>query len=324
MAKLDALIEVKEKPWTNLGTQFQSQPKSSDEIIHKALMNWAVGAAPMTTDIHGHVSGYHAIFREDNNEILGVVNKKYPEIVQNSETFKIIEPLLGKDLSIESAGSLSGGNFVFGCFKLNDKYTLLDDECEHYIVVMNDHCKPDGMVTVIQTPVRITCQNILNYAMAKAVHTARIPITFDTHQNQIFADKVINSFKNSQHYMNVISKKMFDTKMTESNRVKLLDELFPFIDSDGESIHSSANEATEMIRNTFVDKCLNAEDLSNYENTQWQFLNALVDFDTHYYKNLDKTYDLQYRMTKIPGVGTPSEPSIVAKYIKIKDKFIAA
>lgn len=36
MAKLDALIEVKEKPWTNLGTQFQSQPKSSDEIIHKA------------------------------------------------------------------------------------------------------------------------------------------------------------------------------------------------------------------------------------------------------------------------------------------------
>lgn len=36
----------------------------------------------MSTAHHDKVQNYHAIYREDTNHVLGVVNKQYPRLVQ--------------------------------------------------------------------------------------------------------------------------------------------------------------------------------------------------------------------------------------------------
>ena len=119
------------------GALFILPPKTSKEIIEGAKLDWKVNAAPMKTDLHGDIANYHAIYREDNQEVLGVANRAYPKLVQNAETFTTFDQLIGESLDVETAASLGRGETVFGCFKIRNSYKVMDDETEHYFVVMS-------------------------------------------------------------------------------------------------------------------------------------------------------------------------------------------
>lgn len=80
-ANIDSLLYVGETPWHGLGTKYESAPTSAEEIIKGAHLDWTVAADPMSTSHHDKVQNYHAIYREDTNHVLGVVNKQYPRLV---------------------------------------------------------------------------------------------------------------------------------------------------------------------------------------------------------------------------------------------------
>ena len=322
-ANIDTMMYVKEVPWHGLGHRYDTPPATSEEIVKAAQLDWRVNTARMSTDLHGEVLGYHAVYREDNNEILGVVNKYYPSIVQNTETFQAFENILGKEVTIDTAASLGRGEVIFGCFKINEGYKLVDDDVDHYLVVMNEHLKPDGKITLLNTPVRVVCQNTLSAALNNNSYKVRIPVYGDKGANAEIARKVITGAANCIRELDTKAQRMLKQKVDRDYVDKLLDELFPFIKVDGETTHSKANEATEIIRDTFITECMGAPDLANYRGTQYQIFNALTDFSTHYFKNVDKAYDLNYRMSLLPGMGTDNPGTLVSKYLKIKDKLIA-
>lgn len=323
LSVINPMIFVQEKPWTNLGRQFENQPVSSEDMIRKADLNWTVAAAPMYSELHGQVKGYHVIYREDNNDILGVVNNARPVIVQNVETFEAIDSILGSKIDVETAAELSNGVNVFGCFLVKKQYNIFDDEIEHYYVIVNDHLKTDGKVTILNTPIRIVCQNSLATALSNNFYKMRIPITADKLTNKILADKILCHGDDAMMYLQRRADKLIKQKLSDAGFEKLMDELFPFVKVEGDSTYSKQNDKTEMIRDTFIKNCMGADNLANYAGTNWQIYNALTDFDTHYYSKVDKAYDLDFRMSKLPGLGTPAEVPKVIKFLRMADELAA-
>lgn len=320
---IDSLIYVNETPWHNLGKNMtENPPKTSAEIISSADLGWDVSALTMRTDMHDIVPDYWTLYREDNQNILGVVKTKQPNIVQNTQTFESVENLLQSDMSVECIASLGRGETVFGCFKISDKYKLLDDEVDHYFVIMNEHLKPDGKVTVLNTPIRVVCQNTLNAALSSSLIKFRIPVSEDQGINEQVADKVLGNVGDCIIDLSKKAESLVKEKTDESFVINLLDFIFPFEVVDGQILPTKSNDKVSIVRETFMNQCMEADNLQNYKGTKWQVFNALADFDSHYFSNLTNAYDLNKRMRTIPGfAGDSSSTSKALQFLKVADKF---
>lgn len=310
------LIYVPETPWGSLGTQFDEIPRNSSDICKVAQLNWTVNTTKMYTDLHTNVFGYHTVYREDNNQILGVVNNRFPKLVQNADTFDQVENLIGNSIELETAGQLNNGVNVFGCFKVKDEFKILDDDIDQYFVVLNEHLKTDGKLTILYTPVRIVCQNTLSAALTNNNYRIRIPASKDIRINKTLAEEIFEQYRITNSKLSAKCKKLYDKKLSNDQVNKVLDELFPYVQVS-DNTYSKTNENTEIIRTTFVENCLGADNLGNVRGTALQVFNALTDFTQHYFKNVDKAYDLDYRMKLLPGLSSDSETVKVKKFLKM-------
>lgn len=324
-ANIDTMLYVGEKPWHQLGAQYTSADLTcTEDIIKGAQMDWTVGIEKMKADGLGDIPNYHAVYREDNQAILGVVNRARPELVQNIDAFKSFEELLNKEVSVETAASLGHGEHIFGCFKINEGYTLMDDAIDHYFVVLNEHDKSDGKVTILNTPIRVVCQNTLASALSTAVYKLRVAVTNNAAYNAEMARRIIAGGNIAQNQLESKAMKLYNKKISRDHVEALLDELFPMtVTEDPNSLYTKANQTMEMKRETFLEQCMGRDDLGNFRGTQYQVYQALVDYEQHYYSQLDKSYDLSYRMGSLPCLAADSSRILSGKYLKIKDKIVA-
>lgn len=324
-ASIDTMLYVNQVPWHGLGVHYEEAPKSSRQIIESAKLGWTVAADPMYTEHHGKIAGYHTIYREDNNDVLGVVKQNRIQIVQNSDTFNAFNEMIDHSVDFETAASLSGGQTVFGCFKIRSDYTILDDSIEHYFVVMNDHLRPDGKVTVLNTPIRVVCQNTLAAALSNNNYKLRIPVTADVGINRDLMDKLLVSVDSAITDLRKKCEKMATQKISRESVETLLDELFPRVGNpdDPDSLFSKANQRVEMLRSTFITDCMGADNLGNFRGTAYQVFNALTDFSQHFFQNVDKGYDLDYRMKLLPGLASDTPAALVTKFLRMKDRLVA-
>lgn len=325
-ANIDTMMYVGEKPWHALGTYYQTPPSTPREIITAAQLDWTVNLDEMYSAKFPTVPNYNVVYREDNDTVLGVINKSRPELVQNISAFNAFEDLLGKEVTVETAASLGKGEKIFGCFAISEDYKVLDDDVKHYFVVLNEHLRADGKVTILNTPIRVVCQNTLSQALSKNDAMMRIPISGSNVYNAELARKIIAGARSSIEMLNKRANKLATQKVSASHVEAVLDELFPYVSSSGdESLHQAANLKVEMTRETFMNQCMEADNLGNFRGTKWQVANALMDFTQHYHRNVNKAYDLNYRMSLVPGVSSDTESPIalVNKYFKIMDKIAA-
>lgn len=324
-ANIDTMMYVNETPWHSLGTYFETAPTNPHDIIRGAQMDWTVNVDKMYSGLFADIPNYYAVYREDNSDILGVVNKARPQLVQNMNAFNAFEDIIGKEVTVETAASLGKGEKIFGCFAIDSEFTVLDDAVKHYFVVVNEHLRADGKVTILNTPIRVVCQNTLSQALAKNDAMMRIPISDSAAYNAELARKIIYGAEHSIKMLNRKADKLATQHVSDRYVETVLDELFPFVASSGdESLHEKANQKVEMIRESFMNECMDADNLSNFRGTKWQIFNALADFTQHAHKNVNKAYDLNYRMTLVPGLASSESPiMLVNKYLKIMDKIAA-
>lgn len=320
-ANINSMLYVAETPWHGFGTKYETAPTSSKEIIEGAGLAWSTHAIPMSTSLHGNIQNYHAVYRDDNNQVLGVINKQYPKLVQNVDAFNAFNHMLGKDIDVDTAAALGEGEKVFGCFKIKGNYRVQGEDVDHYLVVLNDHLKGDGKVTILNTPVRVVCQNTLSAALSNNLIKYRIAVTNDSAVNASLALRIMDNVDSSFKFLNKSAEWMLNNKVSKEMIEKLLDELFPYIQVDNDSSHAKANEAISELRDTFVSNCLGADNLANFRGTQYQVFNALTDFDGHYFKNTNAGLDLNSRMKRLPGL--TSESTVTAKGLKVLQRLIA-
>lgn len=312
----EGYMAVREKPWEGLGFQYGTSKGTSQQLIHEAGLDWEVAAAKMKTDEHGIIGNYHTIYRTDRtgtDGILGVINKRNPILVQNSDAFLPFEGMMDTGvLDIETASVLGQGENIFGVFKINNAYKMLDDQVDMYFVVYNNHLAGDGKVTVFNSPIRVVCQNQLSHLLHNNNQKMRVQVSFDNGVKAKTMSRLQTYYGNAVLDLQSRAEALYKKKITREQVEILMDELFPFANEDDpDSIHSKANMRIEMARDSFLTDCLGAEDLQNYRGTALQIVNALVDWDGHYFANVDKAYDLNYRMNR--GFGTSPEGAITKK-----------
>ena len=278
--------------------------KTSEDIVTSLGLDYTHSAHNMKTDIDEPVQGYWAIYRDDTNKFLGAVKSDNPQVVQNVDTFKSIEPLLNDGtLRPVVADSYMGGRQMFGCFQYTKPFDVLGDSFEHYFIITNNHLKPNGSVTVINTPVRIACMNAMSYALKRAALKFQIPAVIEAGSEDSIAKTIMNAFERTVDGIRSTANKLVDMKVSRDNIDKILDELFPYIEepAEGTTNHDRANATIEAQREAFIH-CLNADNLANFQGTMYQVLNALTDYTTHYYRNAEKGFNLEHRMTLLPGM----------------------
>ena len=162
----------KERAWHLLG-----EPFDGEMDIYTALRacraDYTVAASKVFYNIDGNYvenPDFRHVYRTDTNTVLGLVTKGY-SIVQNQEAFEFVNDLCtGGDRKapfIECAGVLGRGERVFVTCKFPEKFQIgdvFDDDGEVYAVITTSH-DGSGAVTVMLTPVRVVCNNTLQYAM---------------------------------------------------------------------------------------------------------------------------------------------------------------
>jgi phage/plasmid-like protein (TIGR03299 family) len=172
----DEMAFVGNVPWHGLGRQVPPTVTAS-EMCRAAGLDWKVTKVPApgarivdaTKELHDrYLVLREAIQLERDPVALGMVGLDY-EPLQNTDAFAFFGPLVeNKYAQFHTAGALGNGEKVWVLAKLAEQIIIKgDDIVDRFVLLSNSH-NGRGAVTVRFTPIRVVCQNTLNYAMKKS------------------------------------------------------------------------------------------------------------------------------------------------------------
>lgn len=262
-------------PWHGLGTQVENAPSSTD-AIRLAGLDWKVQQEKVYTENGIKIDGYFANVREKDGKTLGIVGNKY-QIVQNEDAFRFTDALLGEGVKYETAGSLKDGKVIWLLAKLPNKYEILGDAVDPYIVFTNTH-DGSGAVRVAMTPIRVVCNNTLNMALANAKRTwsARHTGSIETK-----LDDALETLKFADEYMKATQKTFEDLYKIKLNEFEVRSIINKIVPINEEVMNQQKIENQQTIRNDILYRFKEAPDLKDRESTGARLIQAVADTASH-------------------------------------------
>ena len=259
-------------PWHGLGVSVENAPTSAD-AIRLAGLDWNVKQSPVYTKDGVEILGYRANIRETDGNILGMVGDRY-KIVQNSEAFDFTDLMLGEGVRYETAGSLFGGRRIWLLANL-PKTKILGDDVIPYMCFTNGH---DGFhsLKVCLSPVRVVCNNTLNFALKTAPRSWSTRHVGDLNSKMQEARQALGLAENYMKELTEVSDQLANTKVTEDEVRTILDNTF-HVKQDA-SERQKAN--MEDQKNSFM-VCMLAPDLAKFVGSAYQVAQAATDFAAH-------------------------------------------
>jgi len=274
---VESMFSVREKPWhyelTKDSTKIIQDAPTSVEALKIAGLDWDVTPTPIL-DCHGCViENYKANMRSSDQSVLGIVSDRY-KIVQNRDAFAFTDALIGEDMHYETAGSLRNGRQVWLLGQMPERY-IAGDKVEPYICFTNTH-DGSGSVKVLMTPIRVVCNNTLNFAISGAKrawaarHTGVMEKKLEEARETLqLADEYLKGLKEK-------AEKMALESFTVVDASKAIKVMLEFEKLKTEQQKARAKETEEQII-----ACMMAPDLANFFNTKWAFVNAVSDYVGH-------------------------------------------
>lgn len=157
-------------PWHGLGTRVPAD-LTPEQMLEAAGLNWSVRKIPAHVEIEGSkiAIGQSALVRSFDNEILDVVSDDWNP-VQNETAFEFFNEFIAAgDMEMHTAGSLKGGQIVWGLAKIKDSFELFKgDQIDSYLLFSNFH-KYGFSTDVRFTPIRVVCNNTLSLSLSAKV-----------------------------------------------------------------------------------------------------------------------------------------------------------
>ncbi len=157
-------------PWHGLGTRVPAD-LTSDQMLEAAGLNWKVSKVPAYVAINDEpvAIGQSALVRNIDNKILDVVSDDWNP-VQNQEAFDFFDEYVrAGDMEMHTAGSLKGGQIVWGLAKIKQSFDLFKgDQIDSYLLFSNFH-KYGFSTDVRFTPIRVVCNNTLTLSLNSKV-----------------------------------------------------------------------------------------------------------------------------------------------------------
>jgi phage/plasmid-like protein (TIGR03299 family) len=229
----DSMVYVNETPWHQLGRPIDAA-SSSAEFLRAGGLDWNVGLVPAPgakKDRRGRWSRLQvmrdAVDDETERVALGMVTSRY-EPLQNRDAFAFFDPLIRSGwATYEAAGALGDGETVWVQVRLRDDMEVQKDESiRRYLLLRNRH-NGEGSVSIRFTPVRVVCQNTLNWAEKKSPTKANVRHSRSMHER--LREVVVDSLKDEIEAFSCRAERVFKTMANKpletSRRLELLTQL---------------------------------------------------------------------------------------------------
>lgn len=281
---VETMFSVREKPWhyelTKEVTKIIQEAPNSEEALKAAGLDWIVEPKPVFTEIDGifgktmqEIPGFKANTRNVDGAVLGIVTDAY-KIVQNTDAFAFTDALIGGDVRYETAGSLQNGKRTWLLARLPET-EIVGDKVERYLVFTNTF-DGSGSVRVACTPVRVVCQNTLNCALHHAKRSWSIRHTANINDRLVEAHHALQLEDTYIEELKKNAELLATRRLSDAAIDKLILQLFPIAEDASPLVAKRNAERKETFR-----IALDADDLQNFRNTKWQFVNAAADMADH-------------------------------------------
>lgn len=160
-------------PWHGLGKRVPAD-LTSDQMLEAAGLDWEVKkikayAFDEDNDNEVYDIGRSALIRTSDGKMLDVVSEDWNP-VQNRVAFDFFnEYVSAGDMEMHTAGSLKGGQIVWGLAKIKQSFELFKgDQIDAYLLFSNFH-KYGFSTDVRFTPIRVVCNNTLTLSLNSKV-----------------------------------------------------------------------------------------------------------------------------------------------------------
>lgn len=160
-------------PWHGLGTRVPAD-LTPEQMLEAAGLNWEVRkvkayAVDEENNDEIYDIGRSALIRTSDGKMLDVVSEDWNP-VQNRIAFDFFDEYVrGGDMEMNTAGSLKGGQIVWGLAKIKQSFELFKgDQIDSYLLFSNFH-KYGFSTDVRFTPIRVVCNNTLTLSLNSKV-----------------------------------------------------------------------------------------------------------------------------------------------------------
>ena len=276
MANLEFLN--KEKITVGFGEDL-SGVTNYEDLIHTAGLDWEVEARPVyyknDQGFFVEVPGAKEVVRKVDGKAMGTVTDRY-KIVQNQDAFRFVENLFDQNVQFIRGGSFRGGKSTWLEAKLPENYKILGDDVDQYLVFKNSH---DGKGSILAMIVlhRVVCSNALNYALSTASRVWRC-MHASTVDDRL--EEARNILLHTNTYMAALAEEAESLQkraFTNTEMANMVNILLPY----GKQATERQRATVDDNRNKLMMVLNNKEDIQQYGNTAYKFLNAVSDFATH-------------------------------------------
>jgi len=269
---VETMMYVREKPWHGLGVEVQ-EAVTSAEALELAGLNWEVRQHPIQVLGGNTIENYKANVRSTDEKVLGVVSDRY-KIVQNADAFAFTDELIGGDVRYETAGSLQEGKKIWLLAKMPE-VKVANDAVEPFLCFSNTH-DGSGAIRVCMTPIRVVCNNTLNFALGSADRKWATRHVGDLRYKMQDARYCLDMANSYMEELAGYADRMANTTVTDARIQEILDELFQVRGEDTERKQNN----TERAKEEFM-VCYLRPDIAQFLNTAWGVVNAMSDMVTH-------------------------------------------
>jgi phage/plasmid-like protein (TIGR03299 family) len=284
-----ALVDSRSNPaWHSYANKIfdaDTETPTVSEIMDAAkLSNWNVRLEPISELVPDYkmVTESYLVVRDNpytdgQKDVLATVGSRYKE-VQNEDLFAFAQNLhdSNPEVKIDSAGSFKDGRVVYGSWSIPSQLVLdpngANDVTNLYLVVHTSH---DGSVAIQAgiTPVRVKCQNTLNFAMRKAKQSFKIRHTATVDGKIAAAREALGM---SVAYFDEFSKQaneLFTREVTNAQFSKIINTLYPKPEADKKGAITKWENKVVLLDELYHNSPTNA----NIKGTAWGVVNALTE-----------------------------------------------
>ena len=291
ISEFEAAVALRNTPaWHNLGTVFEGEV-DTDEMLELAHLNdWDVHLRPVEVagiDNDRFAKQYFATVRtnpfDGGLDTLSIVGERY-KTFQNEELFDFGQALLHNGGIWESAGSIREGRQVFASLVIPNSITLdpegANDQVESYLMLTTSHDGTSAIVAGI-TPVRVVCQNTLNFAINGLKQSFKIRHTQSAEGKIQIARETLGLAAAYMTEFEEEAQLMIETEMSNAEFERIFNEIYPLDSDAGKAATTRHGTKWEQALDLFVAQDANASN-ANILGTAWAGLNALTEHGQWY------------------------------------------
>jgi len=292
----DSMFFVGKTPWHGMGTELPRLATAA-EAIEAANLSWHVYQEPVLTSAGVELSDKRLNIRSDTGQPLGVVGTQY-KILDNVDAFAFFDAVTmdPNGPKYETAGSLWNGRKVWMLAKMPDCIEVAPgDIVDPYILLSNTH-DGSGAVRILETPVRVVCQNTLNAAHASQGRNIRIRHSGDMSFKVSEVQDALGIIRANFEATAELYKALARDYPTPDEVETVLNRLFPETKSDRSTIQKGRVRTLAAAGIGNGNKAV--------EGTAWALYNGITELTDHHANKDSKRADARDMRLNSFGMGS--------------------